>query len=333
MNEYLAPGLHTVRVPDARDEPREYLLFVPRGNVRGLVVIFHPFGSRPELVVHGGTDGEYLIRPLTGAASSAQALGMVVLAPRSRGRRLRGVSLAWKGHLDAVWTLSESLRQDFGLTRIGAGGLSMGGLEALVFAGQHPEGVHAVWATNPIVDLAQWCRDLTGLDSSDGGPRLADQIGTEVGGAPDELPQEYRNRSALEYVESLSRVRVLISWSPADTVIPNQRTAHSHLLAARLRERGGDVVEEIVTHSPANESVDRGRFAHEASNVREAMGWLAEAITATCSTAVTLPAVTAVRLAGDGALAENTGTVHSREKSHETHRIGNRTASRERGPL
>jgi pimeloyl-ACP methyl ester carboxylesterase len=305
MNEYRAPGLHTVRVPDTLDEPREYLLFVPSGNVRGLVVIFHPFGSRPELVVHGGTDGDYLIRPLTGAASSAQALGLAVLAPRSRGRRLAGVSLAWKSHLDAVWKLSESLRKEFGLPGIGVGGLSMGGLEALVFAGQHPEGVLAVWAASPIVDLAQWCRDLTGLDSPDGKPRLADLIGTEVGGTPDELPREYWARSPFDYVESLARVRVLISWSPVDTVIPNQRTAHSHLLAARLRERGGDVVEDVVTHSPADGSADSGRFAHEACDVREAMGWLAEVITAADSIEVTTRAATAVRITLDGAAVKN----------------------------
>jgi len=41
------------------------------------------------------------------------------------------------------------------------------------------------------------------------------------------------------------------------------------------------------------------------------MDWRPEAIIAACSIAVTPPAVTAVRLAGDGALIGNTGTVHS----------------------
>ena len=41
------------------------------------------------------------------------------------------------------------------------------------------------------------------------------------------------------------------------------------------------------------------------------MGWRAEAITAAYSIAVTSPAVTAVRLAGDGALIGNIGTVLS----------------------
>lgn len=278
MTDDLAPGLRALRVVDAVGERRDYLLSVPTGCVRGFVVIFHPFGSRPELVVNGGTDDGYLSRPLTGVVSIAQALGLAVLAPRSKGRRLEGISLAWKGHLDAVWQLSESLREEFGLATIGAGGLSMGGLEALVFAGQHPDGVRAVWATNPIVDLAQWCRDLGEADPSDGEPGLPDLIAEEIGGAPTALPREYAVRSVFEYAQGLARVHVRLSWSPADTVIPNQRTAHAHLLATRLIERGGDVVEDVVTHSPVDDSADRGRFAHEACDVREVMGWLAEAL-------------------------------------------------------
>ncbi|MEP6843925.1 MAG: hypothetical protein ABJA11_10405, partial [Pseudolysinimonas sp.] len=191
-----------------------------------------------------------------------------------------GVSLAWKPHLDAVWHLSESLRDDFELTTIGVGGLSMGGLEALVFAGQHPEGVGAVWATNSIVDLAQWWRDLPHESGASGEPGVAEQIAAEVGGIPDELPDEYRSRSPFAHLDGLARVPVRITWSPADEVILHQRTAHSHPLATQLIERGGEVVEVVVTHIPADESMDAGRFAHEACDVREAMGWLAEMLPA-----------------------------------------------------
>lgn len=273
------PGLHTLTVVDALDVEREYLLFVPEGAVRGLVVVFHPFGSRPELVLDGGTDGDYLMRPLTGAVSSAEQLGLALLAPRSRGRELEGVSLAWKGHLDAVWSLADSLREGFGLASIGAGGLSMGGLEALVFAGQHSEGVVAAWAANPIVDLAHWRRDLAEPGGLEGGAGLAELIGTEVGGTPEDLPTEYAARSPFDYLDALTRVRVRIAWSPVDAVIPNQATAHSHPLASRLRERGGEVVEDVVTHAPADDATDPGRFAHEACDTREAMGWIAEQLT------------------------------------------------------
>lgn len=276
MTGLYGPGQHALSFSDASGVPREHLLSVPEGTVRGLVVMFHPFGGRPELVMNGGTDDGYLIRPLTGAASVADALGLVVLAPRSRGRELDGVSLGWKGHLDAVWAVSESLRQSFGLTSVGAGGLSMGGLEALVFAGQHPHGVPAAWAANPIVNLASWRHHLSGTDSPESEPGLAELIDTEVGGSPHALPLEYAARSPFDYVESLSRVRLRLVWSPADTVIPNQRTVHAGQLATRIRERGGDVIEIVVTHFSEDSSIDNGRFAHEACDVREGMAWLAE---------------------------------------------------------
>lgn len=277
MDEALSPGIHDLSAADDGGEQRDYLLFVPAGTVAGLVVLFHPFGSNPELVLRGGTDDGYLIRPLTGAAVSAQSLGLAVLAPRARGRRLDGVSLAWKHHLDAVWRVSESLRTGLGLDTVGAGGLSMGGLEALAFAGRHPEGVRAVWATNPIVDLARWWHDLPPEDGS-GEPGLRAQIATEVGGGPDAVPDEYRARSPFGYLDGLARVAVRLVWSPVDSVIPNQQTAHTHPLASRLIERGGQVDEVVVTHLPGDASQDAGRFAHEACDVREAMGWLAESL-------------------------------------------------------
>ena len=187
----LAPGTRELRVPDRTGRIREYLLFVPEREVAGLAVLFHPFGSRPELVLGGGVDDGYLIRPLSGVASSARMLGLAVLAPRALGRRLAGVSLAWEEHLDAVSELAAELRQRFGLPTLGAGGLSMGGLEALVFAGRHPRQVSAVWAANPIVDLAGWWEDLAAVDVGDGAG-LSAQIEDEVGGAPIEASAAYR---------------------------------------------------------------------------------------------------------------------------------------------
>ena len=52
----------------------------------------------PAIKLHDGGD---LIRPLTGTASSVQALGVPVIAPGSRGRWLAGVLLAGKSRLDA----------------------------------------------------------------------------------------------------------------------------------------------------------------------------------------------------------------------------------------
>jgi pimeloyl-ACP methyl ester carboxylesterase len=188
-----------------------------------------------------------------------------VIAPRALGRKVAGVSLAWKPHLDAAWELAAAIRDETRATRIVAGGLSMGGLEALVFAGQHPDDIAAVWADNPVVDLAEWY-----LDKPD------EQIPEEVGGLPADVAEQYRVRSANSYAAELARTRVRLTWSPADTIIPNQATKHAHPLAEAVRALGGDLTENILTHIPADPTLDAGRVAHESCDVWESIGWAAK---------------------------------------------------------
>ncbi len=257
-----------------RHGDRDHLLFLPSRPPEALLVAFHPFGATPELVIDGGVADGYLIRPLDGVRAPADALGMAVLLPRSRGRAVPGVSLAWGEHLDATWDAARDLLRTTGARRLFVGGLSMGGMESLAFAARHPDEVDGAWASNPIVDLAAWHRDLTNSTES-GGRELADVIETEVGGTPAESPEEYASRSPIQHATRLARTRVLLSWSPADTVIPHQRASHAGALGEAIRRAGGSVEERIVTHAPREESLDAGRFAHEACDVWEALGWCA----------------------------------------------------------
>lgn len=255
-------GVHAISVTDAAGIDREYLLSVPPVPIASIGVVFHPFGSTPELVVYGEAPGDYLITRLEGVLRPANAVGMLVLAPRARGRVLAGVSLGWKPHLDAAWKLAATLQQKTQASRIVTGGLSMGGLEALVFAGQHAEQIAAVWAVNPVVDLPQWYTDVHD-----------ELVAEEVGGLPADVPEQYRVRSAISYASELARTRVRLTWSPADTVIPNQATAHAHRLADAIRACGGDPIERIVTHVPVDATLDAGRVAHESCDVWENIGW------------------------------------------------------------
>ena len=243
-------------------------MFVPARPIRGILVAFHPFGASPELVLDGERPGNYLIRELEGLRAPAEALGYVVLLPRSVGRTTPAISLAWAPHLDVTWELACQLRDELSLDRIDAGGLSMGGMEALCFAARHPDEMGSVWAVNPIVDLARWYRD-----------RPDQAVVDEVGGDPDGAPDEYRERSPISHASEIARTRVRLVWSPADTVIPGQATAHAHRLAELIAERGGDLTEVIVTHAPDDVTLDAGRFAHEACDVWEEMGWLVRGAT------------------------------------------------------
>lgn len=268
-------GGGAVEVEDAAGALRTYHVRVPAGPVRGLCVLFHPFGFEPLGVLEGVPAGDLLVRPLDGFAAAAGSLGFATLAPRGRGRRLDLVSLAWEDHLEAAWNASRGLADAIGTDHITAGGLSMGGLEALVLAGLHPEGIRAVWATNPVIDLARWCVDIAEGRASPTMAGADDLIRTEVGGTPTDVADEYDRRSPLRYASALATLPVRLTWSPRDTIIPDQRGAHAHRLADALRARGGRVDEEIVTQEPVGSDVESGRYAHEACSVWDAVGWLA----------------------------------------------------------
>lgn len=263
------PGVHPIFTTDSGGVEREYLVCVPPGPVASVGVTFHPFGSTPEMVVYGEEPGDYLITHLEGVLRPANAVGMLVIAPRARGRAVDGVSLAWRPHLDAAWELATTIRDQTDATRIVAGGLSMGGLEALVFGGQHPDEVAAVWAVNPVIDVAEWY-------SANPDSLMVE----EIGGLPADSAEQYRVRSASSYAPELARTRVRLTWSPADTVIPNQATKHAHPLADAIRALGGDLIEDIVTHIPADRALDAGRVAHESCDVWENVGWAAASTTA-----------------------------------------------------
>ncbi|MET9268721.1 prolyl oligopeptidase family serine peptidase [Kribbella sp. NPDC003557] len=268
-------GVHRLARRDRSGVEREYLVAVPDRPVFGVTVLFHPFGFTPEAVLIGEPAGELLIRPLDGALGPAEATGQIVVAPRSHGRVLAGVSLAWQDHLDATWSVVRELCEFYGTDAVAVGGLSMGGQEALVLAAQHADEVRTVWAANPVVDLTRWHDDIRDCRASEALLDADATIREEVGGAPSERPDEYARRSPISYATELARTTVRLVWSGADTIIPGQGTYHAHALAEQLRALGGPVDERIVTHAPGSPADEPGRFAHEACDMWEHLGWAA----------------------------------------------------------
>jgi pimeloyl-ACP methyl ester carboxylesterase len=238
-----------------------------------VTVLFHPFGFTPEAVLYGEPAGELLIRPLDGALAPAAVTGQIVVAPRSQGRVLGGISLAWQDHLDATWEVVREVCDRFRAEVVVVGGLSMGGQEALVLAAQHADEVAAVWAVNPVVDLARWHDDIRDGRTSDALLGADNTIREEVGGAPSELPEEYARRSPITYAATLAATAVRLVWSDADTIIPGQAHHHAHALAEKLRAVGGLVDERTVTHAPISPTDDPGRYAHEACDLWEHVTW------------------------------------------------------------
>lgn len=213
-------GVHRIGRRDRFGIEREYLVAVPDGPVRGVTVLFHPFGFTPEAVLFGEPAGELLIRPLDGALGPARAAGQIVVAPRSRGRALAGISLAWQDHLDATWATVQEVCERFHTEVVVVGGLSMGGQEALVLAAQHAPDVAAVWAVNPVVDLARWHDDIRDRRTSNALQGADATIREELGGPPSDLPDEYAHRSPITYAAALAAPT---NHQPANPAAPTSR--------------------------------------------------------------------------------------------------------------
>lgn len=256
---------------------REYVTAIP-SRVRGVVIAFHPYGFDPEAVLDGEGPGNRLERSLPGLSEPANRLGLAIVAPRGRGRILDLMPLAWHAHLESAWSVASVLADKSGHIPVATVGLSLGGLEALVLASRHPQEITAAVAVNPIVDLAAWYSDITALPISVllqlGVP---DQIAAEVGATPEQDPQAYRDRSALECAAALAKVAVQIVWSPADGIVARQREHHSGALTARLRAFGARIDEREVTFAPTGDQ-EPGRFAHESFDPWSALGFVSEHI-------------------------------------------------------
>lgn len=257
---------------------REYQITVPEAP-RAVILAFHPYGFDPEAVLDGELPGPRLERPFPGLATPAARMGYAVVAPRGVGKvqPLAG-TLGYPEHIDAAWETVSATAAELGDLPIVTLGVSLGGQETLLVAGRHPDGIAGVCAVNPIADLAAWYDDVVNLPIS----LLADvgvpaQIAEEVGGTPAEVPELYLERSAVGYLDELSKVPVQVVWSPADNLIPNGKTKHAGRLADLLRERSGVISERIVTNHPV-EGQEAGRYAHESFDVWSALGYLSEQI-------------------------------------------------------
>ncbi|MGI8827676.1 MAG: alpha/beta hydrolase family protein [Chloroflexota bacterium] len=213
-------------------------VYAPAYSEEPLPVILapHPITWTADEDYHGGLPG--LKRDYhPGWYGLADRYGALVVMPHGHHRHEDLCSLASREQIQDMIQILDNLMV-FGYAvdpgRVYACGLSMGGQEALVAAGRHPERFAAICAFNPIVDLAAWYDDLASSSHPDilafGTAR---RVALEVGGTPDSVPAEYEERGAMAYVEGLSLVPTLLFWSELDSVVPRQLERH----AARLYHR------------------------------------------------------------------------------------------------
>lgn len=217
-------------------------LYSPPGPPPGplpLLLAPHPITWTAAQDYHGGLEG--LMRQYhPGYYGLAEKHGVVIAMPHGHHHREALCSLAGAEQIDDMAYLIDAVEQ-FGYrvdrSRVYACGLSMGGQEALVFAGRHPDKVTAIVAFNPIVDLAAWHEELATSEIAQIREYdTARRIANEVGGTPGQVPEAYRQRSAFGYLDNLAQVPCLIFWSEHDLIVPRQVTHHTLPLYRQLKE-------------------------------------------------------------------------------------------------
>ena len=225
-----------------------------------LVLSPHPFGLTSLINLFGSRPGASTVVALEGVGEAAATAGVAVLTIESEGRIFRGASLGWRPHLESYFQAAEQAVEaghPLDLNAVGAIGLSMGGMEALLLAALWPERVRAVAVQNAVMDLAAWHADLVETGRRD----VADTIDIEVGGTQTDVPDLHAARSPITHLAGLATVSTQIRYSPLDTVVRPDTQVLSAVQAGLVTR--AQVVEET---RPDLNPVDPGRSAHEYIN-------------------------------------------------------------------
>ncbi len=179
--------------------------------------------------------------------------GVIAVFPFGHSRVLDLRSLAWCGQIADMAAMPE-LIEDMGYQvdrdRIYAAGISMGGMESLMLAGMHPDLLAGVVSFNALVDVAQWFHDC----DADARGRILQ----EMGGTPDELPEEYAERSPINYAATISRVRSLLYWDPNDEVVQFQEEKQSGRLYQLVKQARPDAPIWAKRHQRGHTYVNSG---------------------------------------------------------------------------
>jgi len=188
------------------------------------------------IALHGhGADRWQFIREARdecrGTREAAARHGAILLCPDYRA------PTSWMGpkaEADLVQIIAAA-KERHRIGRVFVSGGSMGGTGALTFAALHPDLVDGVCSLNGTANLVDY-------------ERFLEAIAASYGGTKEEVPEEYRKRSAEFHAEALS-MPVALTTGGRDDIVPPESVLRLHdTLEARRRpvlllhrpERGHD---------------------------------------------------------------------------------------------
>ncbi len=169
----------------------------------------HPTSSPQDLLIalHGHGADRWQFAKATrdecrAARDMANRYGMIYVSPDYRART------SWMGPLaeSDVVQIIQDLKKKYKINRVFLCGASMGGSSALTFAARHPELVKGVAAMNPTVNHLEY-------------QNFQAEIAASFGGTKQEIPEEYKRRSAEYWPERLT-MPIGITTGGQDHIVP-----------------------------------------------------------------------------------------------------------------
>jgi pimeloyl-ACP methyl ester carboxylesterase len=204
---------------DCDGTTQRYVVVLPEGfdekKPHHVLVALHGHGSDRWQFPKNFTDG------CTTVQDAAARHNMIMVSPDYRAKT------SWMGpkaEADVVQILAE-VRKEYQVGKLILTGGSMGGASALTFAALHPELVDGVFSMNGTANHLEY-------------ENFQDAIRASFGGTKEEIPEEYKKRSA-EYWPERFTMPVGITASGKDTLVPPESVTR---LAGTLERLGRDVV-------------------------------------------------------------------------------------------
>ena len=198
---------------------QKYVMMTPQGwmidQPVSLLIAFHGHGSDRWQFVKQDRDECRATRDV------AAAHGMLLVSPDYRA------TTSWMGpgaEAD-VLQIIRTLKKHIQIERVILCGGSMGGTAALAFAALHPEMVDGVVSLNGTANLVDYAR-------------FEDAIAASFGGTRQQVPEEYRNRSA-EFFAQCFTMPLAATTGGRDDVVPADSVLR---LLDRVREHNSNVL-------------------------------------------------------------------------------------------
>jgi len=178
------------------------------------------------IALHGhGSDRWQFINDKRGECQGLRAVaakhGLIIVSPDYRAKT------SWMGpkaEADVVQII-EKLKRRHQVARVFIAGGSMGGTSALIFAALHPELIAGVCSLNGTANMIEYAK-------------FQDAISESYGGTKEQVPDEYKKRSA-ELMPHRFTMPVAVTTGGKDDVVPPQSVLR---LVQKLKQARCDVL-------------------------------------------------------------------------------------------